>query len=340
MSDIIQDLADYRIRQIQIAEAKYYESLIKTLDKIERQIASLTSKALPVNNVGKLFDLKIAVAMQPKIRAILEKEYLVWSDTVVRQGFNKQAKRVEKAFKKLKVSNKFQTLTKSNLALISNLKKQTFTQFKDVSNTFTRKLTEKVYQATLTGAEFVELEKDLRQTINGMYARADDKELNKLVSRVKRDEVKIRKIDKRTVAGKKLRKRLDKNIQILQTKFAADRTGENMKRFAGTILNDSIREFDAQLNLAKSSEAGLKWLKYQGGIIPTSRSHCKRMVSGVYNKRRNGLFTIDEVKQIWRRRWTGKKAGNPLIVRGGYNCRHQWSYVNASWYDAKGKLKQ
>ena len=132
----------------------------------------------------------------------------------------------------------------------------------------------------------------------------------------------------------------DKNIQILQTKFAADRTGENMKRYAGTILNDSIREFDAQLNLAKSSEAGLKWLKYQGGIIPTSRDHCRRMVSGVYNKRRNGLFTIDEVKQIWRRRWTGKKAGNPLIVRGGYNCRHQWSYVNASWYDAKGKLKQ
>ena len=113
-----------------------------------------------------------------------------------------------------------------------------------------------------------------------------------------------------------------------------------MKRYAGTILNDSIREFDAQLNLAKSSEAGLKWLKYQGGIIPTSRDHCRRMVSGVYNKRRNGLFTIDEVKQIWRRRWTGKKAGNPLIVRGGYNCRHQWSYVNPSWYDNKGKLKQ
>mgnify|MGYP003310779159 CR=1 FL=1 len=103
-----------------------------------------------------------------------------------------------------------------------------------------------------------------------MLQRSDDKELNKLVSRVKRDEVKIRKIDKRTVAGRKLRKKLDKNIQILQTKFAADRTGENMKRYAGTILNDSIREFDAQLNLAKSSEAGLKWLKYQGGIIPTS----------------------------------------------------------------------
>ena len=339
MSDIIQDLADYRINQIQLAEAKYYESLIKVLDNIEKQVTSLVGRTLPINNAGKLFDLKIAVAMQPKIRQILEKEYLAWSDTVVRQGFNKQAKRIEKAFKKIKVAKKFKTLTKSDLILINNLQRQSFTQFKDVSNTFTRKLTEKVYQSTLTGAEFVELEKDLRQTVNGIYARADDKELNKIVKTIKRDEVKIRKLDKRTVAGRKLRKKLDKNIQILQSKFAADRTGENMKRYAGTILNDSIREFDAQLNLAKSKDAGLKWLKYQGGIIPTSRDHCKKMISGVYNKRRNGLFTIDEVKKLWRRRWTGKKAGNPLIVRGGYNCRHQWSYVSSSWYAPSGKLK-
>tara|TARA_R110002051_G_scaffold251745_1_gene311096 strand:+ start:115 stop:1137 length:1023 start_codon:yes stop_codon:yes gene_type:complete len=339
MSDIIQDLADYRINQIQLAEAKYYESLIKVLDNIEKQVTSLVGRTLPINNAGKLFDLKIAVAMQPKIRQILEKEYLAWSDTVVRQGFNKQAKRIEKAFKKIKVAKKFKTLTKSDLILINNLQRQSFTQFKDVSNTFTRKLTEKVYQSTLTGAEFVELEKDLRQTVNGIYARADDKELNKIVKTIKRDEVKIRKLDKRTVAGRKLRKKLDKNIQILQSKFAADRTGENMKRYAGTILNDSIREFDAQLNLAKSKDAGLKWLKYQGGIIPTSRDHCKKMISGVYNKRRNGLFTIDEVKKLWRRRWTGKKAGNPLIVRGGYNCRHQWSYVSPSWYAPSGKLK-
>ena len=339
MSDIIQDLADYRINQIQLAEAKYYESLIKVLDNIEKQVTSLVGKTLPINNAGKLFDLKIAVAMQPKIRQILEKEYLAWSDTVVRQGFNKQAKRIEKAFKKLKVAKKFQQLTKADLILITNLKKQSFTQFKDVSNTFTRKLTEKVYQATLTKVEFVELEKDLRQTINGIYARADDKELNKVVKIIKRDEVKIRKLDKRTVAGRKLRKKLDKNIQILQSKFAADRTGENMKRYAGTILNDSIREFDAQLNLAKSSDAGLKWLKYQGGIIPTSRDHCKRMISGVYNKRINGLFTIDEVKKLWRRNWKGKKSGNPLIVRGGYNCRHQWSYVSPEWFNESGTFK-
>ena len=67
MSDIIQDFANYRIRAIELAEAKYYESLIKVLDNIEKQITSLAGKTLPINNAGKLFDLKIATAMQPKL---------------------------------------------------------------------------------------------------------------------------------------------------------------------------------------------------------------------------------------------------------------------------------
>ena len=340
MSDIIQDFANYRIRSIELAEAKYYESLIKVLDNIEKQVTSLVGRTLPTDDLGKLFDLKIAVAIQPKIRQILEKEYLAWSDTVVREGFNKQAKRIEKAFKGIKVAKEFKQLTNADLTLITNLKRQSFTQFKDISNTFTRKLTEKVYQATLTSVEFTELEKELRQTINGIYARADDKEVNKLVNKIKRDEVKLKKVRRNSIAGKQLRQKLDNNIQILQSKFASDRAGENMKRYAGQVLNDSLREFDAQLNLAKSKDAGLTYLKYQGSLIPTSRDFCRLVRNGTYDIRRNGLFTIDEVKKLWNRTgWKGKKSGNPLIVRGGYNCRHQWSYVNPDWYDTSGKLK-
>ncbi len=339
MSDIIQDFSEYRIRSIELAEAKYYESLIKTLDNIEKQITSLAGRTLPTDDLGRLFDLKIAVSMQPKIRSILEKEYLAWSDTVVREGFNKQAKRIEKAFKGIKVAKEFQQLTNADLTLITNLKRQSFTQFKDVSNTMTRRLTEKIYQATLTSVEFVELEKDLRQTINGIYARADDKQVNKLVNSIKKDEVKLKKVRRNSIAGKKLRQKLDNNIQVLQSKFASDRAGENMKRYAGQILNDSLREFDAQLNLAKSKDAGLTYLKYQGSLISTSRDFCRVVRSGGYDIRKNGLFTIDEVKRLWSSRgWKGKKSGNPLIVRGGYNCRHQWSYVNPDWYDSSGKL--
>ena len=327
MADIIKDSTIYRIKQIELAEAEYYKTLIKTLDRIEREVVSLASR-LPLTD-GKLIELQAAIAIRPQIKAILEREYLAWSDTVVRKGFNKQAKRIEKIFKRIgNIPIEFQELTKGDLALVQNLKQQYFTQFKDVSNTFTRRLSEKVYQNTLVGSEFTVLEKELRQTINGIYASADDPEAQKLVDYI--NENKFNKSKKDAV---------DKAIQTLQTKFARDRAGENMKRYAGQILNDSLRDFDATLNFNKSNDAGLTYVKYYGDIIPTTRQLCKNVVSGVYNKRQGGLFTIDEVKKLWSSTsWKGKKSGNPLIVRGGYNCRHQWSYVNPDWYNKAGEL--
>jgi len=327
MSDIVKDATFYRIKQIELAEAEYYKSLIKTLDRIEREVVSLASR-LPLTD-GKLIELQSAIAIRPRIKFILEREYLKWSDDVVREGFNKQAKRIEKAFKRIgNIPVEFQELTKGDLALVQNLKQQYFTQFKDVSNTFTRKLSEKVYQNTLVGSEFAVLEKELRQTINGIYASSDDPEIQRLVNYINDN-----KFDKSKQA------QVDKSIQTLQSKFARDRAGENMKRYAGQILNDSLRDFDATLNFNKSQDAGLTFVKYYGDVIPTTREICRNMISGVYNKRKSGLFTADEIRKLWASRsWSGKKSGDPLVVRGGYNCRHQWSYVNPDWYDSKGEL--
>ena len=327
MSDIVKEATEYRIKQIELAEAKYYKTLIATLDRIEREVISLANR-LPTQD-GKLIELQSAIAIRPRIKFILEKEYLAWSDTVVREGFNKQAKRIEKAFKLIgNIPPEFQELTKGDLALVQNLKQQYFTQFKDVSNTFTRRLSEKVYQNTLVGSDFAVLEKELRQTINGIYASADDPEAQRLI-----DYINENKFDKSKRAI------VDKSIQTLQSKFARDRAGENMKRYAGQILNDSLRDFDATLNFNKSNDAGLTYVKYYGDIIPTTRKICRNVISGVYDKRKSGLFTIDEVNELWAREsWKGKKSGNPLVVRGGYNCRHQWSYVNPDWYDSNGEL--
>jgi len=327
MSDIVKEATEYRIKQIELAEAKYYKTLIATLDRIEREVISLANR-LPTQD-GKLIELQSAIAIRPRIKFILEREYLAWSDTVVREGFNKQAKRIEKAFKLIgNIPPQFQELTKGDLALVQNLKQQYFTQFKDVSNTFTRRLSEKVYQNTLVGSDFAVLEKELRQTINGIYASADDPEAQRLIEYINENKF-----------DKSKRAIVDKSIQTLQSKFARDRAGENMKRYAGQILNDSLRDFDATLNFNKSNDAGLTFVKYYGDVIPTTRDHCRNIINGVYDKRKSGLFTIDEVKSLWTNRsWKGKKSGNPLVVRGGYNCRHQWSYVNPDWYDAQGEL--
>ena len=153
MADIVQKSTEYRIKQIEIAEANYYRSLVKALDKIEREVVALANKDLRRTSDGKLIELQTAIAIRPKIKAILDKEYLAWSDGVVREGFTKQAKRVEKAFKTLesrlpagRIPKEFVELTKGDLALVKNLKQQYFTQFKDVSNTFTRRLSEVTYQ--------------------------------------------------------------------------------------------------------------------------------------------------------------------------------------------------
>ena len=328
MADIVKEATEYRIKQIELAEANYYKELTKALGRIEREVISLAGKDLPTQD-GKLIELQSAIAIRPKIKAIIEKEYLPFADRVVREGFNKQAKRIEKAFKRIgNIPVEFQELTKGDLALVQNLKQQYFTQFKDVSNTFTRRLSEKVYQNTLVGSDFADLDKELRQTINGIYASSDDVEANKLVEFI--DDNKFKK---------SMQSQVDKAVQTLQTKFARDRAGENMKRYAGQILNDSLRDFDATLNFNKSNDAGLTFVKYYGDVIPTTREICKNLVNGVYNRRPNGLFTIDEVKNLWSSRsWSGKKSGNPLVVRGGYNCRHQWSYVNPDWYDSDGQL--
>ena len=329
MADIVQKSTEYRIKQIELAEAKYYKTLTSTLDRIEREVVSLANRDLPTQD-GKLIELQAAISIRPKIKQIIDKEYLPFADQVVREGFNKQAKRVEKAFKRIgNIPIEFQELTKGDLSLVQNLKQQYYTQFKDVSNTFTRRLSEKVYQNTLVGSEFTVLEKELRQTVNGIYASSDDAEANRLVKFINKNKNK-----------KSMQSRVDKAIQTLQTKFARDRAGENMKRYAGQILNDSLRDFDATLNFNKAKDAGLSFVKYYGDVIPTTRDICKRLVNGVIkSKRRDGLFTIDEVRRIWSSRsWSGKKAGDPLVVRGGYNCRHQWSYVNPDWYDSSGEL--
>ena len=329
MADKVRQFTIYRIKNLDRAEQEYYQTLQRTLDKIEDDVVKLAGRELPTQ-AGKLIELQSAIAIRPQIRTILQTEFLGWADTLTKKGFNRQAKRIERAFKGIgNIPIEFQELTKGDLELIRNLKLQTFTQFKDISNTFTKRLADKVYQNTLVGREFVELEQELRQTINGIYSRSNDKEAQKLVEFVKKNKNK-----------KSMQVSVDKAVQTLQSKFARDRAGDNMRKYASQLLNDGLREFDAQVNAYKSSEAGLTHVKYFGDIIPTTRDHCKKILRGVYKVRQSNVFSVDEVRKLYKRLpgWSGKKPGDPLIVRGGYNCRHQWTYVSPDWYDSEGNL--
>ena len=56
MADIVEKSTNYRIKQIEIAEAQYYKSLVSTLDRIEQDVVSLANR-LPTQD-GKLIELQ------------------------------------------------------------------------------------------------------------------------------------------------------------------------------------------------------------------------------------------------------------------------------------------
>ena len=127
---------------------------------------------------------------------------------------------------------------------------------------------------------------------------SDDREAQKLIDFVNNNKFKASKKDQ-----------VNKAIQTLQSKFATDRAGENMKRYAGQILNDSLRDFDATLNFNKANDAGLTYVKYYGDVIPTTREICRNMImeyitkgkvdfSQLMKSNKSGLVEVGQVRNL------------------------------------------
>ena len=98
MADKVRQFTIYRIKNLDRAEQEYYQTLQRTLDKIEDDVVKLAGRELPTQ-AGKLIELQSAIAIRPQIRTILQTEFLGWADTLTKKGFNRQAKRIERAFK-------------------------------------------------------------------------------------------------------------------------------------------------------------------------------------------------------------------------------------------------
>lgn len=76
-------------------------------------------------------------------------------------------------------------------------------------------------------------------------------------------------------------------------------------------------QFDASISVATAKEAGVDKFEYYGDIMDETRDWCIRHVGKVYSQ--------DEIETLWAENvWAGKADGDPMIVRGGYNCRHHW----------------
>ena len=95
--------------------------------------------------------------------------------------------------------------------------------------------------------------------------------------------------------------------------------GGRLAKYAKQQVHDSLMQFDASVNAVIGKESGATHWKYVGRLIETTRSFCR--------KHEGKVFTEEEIALTWEGSWAGKASGDPFIVRGGYNCGHQFRPV-------------
>jgi len=264
-----------------------------SLQTLEDRLATLLTQA--PTKAGKLFDLEWAIAARQDILVEMRSVFLGASDEVI-QEYTKVAESLGVML------GQYGDFVGVSEDVIRALKRQSFQGFESIAGRFLNEIADEVYQNTLTGRDVSQSITALRQKINGVYAASDKVEVARLVNIAN--------------AGGEA---AEEAVKKLQSIYAADKLGNNMRRYATQIVHDSLMQFDSSITVQTGKESGADAWKYYGSNINDTRDFCRKHAGKTY--------TEDEIREIWSGDWAGKAAGDPFIVRGGYGCRHHWRPV-------------
>ena len=298
MSRILDKLAD-----------QHEERMINVLYTLEEDVIKEVTKSLNVDVVS----VRLAIQLQPKLRNLIETVFLEEADAIINEEYNKIAKEVLDTFGEMPIPAKFKSLTDIDLQTINALKYQAFSGFEDIAERFLKVINDEVYQSVIAGRPFDDMVSNIRSHINGVYKRSNIAEINELVDFINENKYKA-----------SMKSQVEDAIRKLQTQYASDRAGNNLRRYAGQIAHDSVMQFHGQFTVAKAKASGLEHFTYTGTLVRDSRPFCRNML--------NKTLTEKEIRDIWNNQgWQGKSTGDPFIVRGGYRCRHTWIPTNPNW---------
>lgn len=294
---IINDLSDSHVTRLQ-----------KSLQELENLVIAEAAKINPKRGTLKA-RTTVALAIRPKLKQFIEQTYLTTVQSNITE-YDEAAKALVTQLSKFPIPEEFKQITELDLTTIQQLKRGSFIPFEDVGNEFVNELAQEVYNSTLTGTSTDEMINNLRGKINGIYQASDDQEAQELVDFIAENPDKTEEVRKAT--------------ERLQTIYGRDRLGNNFRRYASQLVQDSVMGFDGQFAKYRAEELGLKHFKYSGTSVRDTRPFCRRNV--------NKTFSEDEIRRIWRTTtWEGKAQGDPFVVRGGYNCRHHWQPTDPDW---------
>ena len=288
------------------------ERLIGVLKKLEDDIiADLTKNT----QGGVKLTTQLAIQLRPNLKRLIQENYLATADDLIRNDYDEVIKEYQKFIKPVPIPDRFKTLTKPDLEVINQLKFLSFSGFEDIANTYLDTIANEVYQSAIVGKPFNEMVKNIRGNINGIYQRSDENEINRLVDFIEKNRYSNNPSIKAQVTAAR---------EKLQSQYAANIYGENMRKYSSQIAHDSLMQFDGQFTKYKADEAGITSYKYTGTNITTTRDFCRNNL--------NQVFTEEEARQLWASsQWRGKSGNDPFINRGGYRCRHSFIPYDPEW---------
>jgi len=287
------------------------ERIINTLKNLEDEIISDLTK---LTDGGVKLNTQLAIKLRPNLKTLIEKNFLKEADSIVSE-YDEIVKEYQRFIKPLPIPDRFKTLTKPDLKVINDLKFLSFSGFEDMGNRFLDTIANEVYQSSVTGRPFTQMVKNIRGQINGVYQRSNETAINRLTDYIDKN---------RYSENAQIIQRVKNAREILHTKYASDILGNNMRRYASQIAQDSLMQFDGQFTLYKGKEAGITKYQYVGTNITTTRGFCRTHL--------NRVFTEEEARSLWQTTWRGKSGTDPFINRGGYRCRHSFILYDDDWF--------
>jgi hypothetical protein len=300
----IRRLQDAHERILDQLDERHSARLESVLEELEDQIEELIGAGIrsPEDALGK----------RVGIQAALQGTFLGFADSTVRD-YDEITASVVSTLEQLALIEGF---VPDDAKVITQLKRLSFAGYQDIANTYLNTLANGLYQNVVAGRPDREIIKEMRQAINGVYAKTDDAAAMELVEFVKRYKDNPRFADDVAEA-----------VNKLHTIYARDRVGNNLRRYAYQQVHDAIMQFNGSFTKLKAQQAGLTDYIYRGSLVKDSRDWCI--------SHQNRVMTEEEIREEWATRtWQGKAPGDPFIVRGGYNCRHMFHPVDPEWYGA------
>ena len=272
MSKILEKLAD-----------QHEERMINVLYKLEDDVVREVTKALDQDIVSA----RLAIQLQPRIRNLIETTFLNEADIIINEEYNKIAKEVLDTFGEMPIPARFKNLTDVDLQTINALKYQAFSGFEDIAERFLKVINDEIYQSTIAGRPFEDMVENIKSHINRVDKKANTREINELVDFINENKYKA-----------SMRNQVEDAIRKLHTQYASDRSGNNLRRYAGQIAHDSVMQFHGQFTVAKAKASGLNHYRYTGTLVRDSRPFCQNMLNRTLTEKKFGIFGIIKVGKV------------------------------------------